>query len=227
MKSAFLANMTHEIRTPINAIVGFSEVLTSLTSSEEKQEVVKIIKNNCDMLLRLIDDILTASSLETGQVSIEPVEVDFSKTFNELFESLRPRVQEPGVAFLKDNPYDSLPIRIDAGRVSQAIINFVTNAVKYTHQGHIKLGYRMENRAVDGVEREGLYVYCEDTGEGISAEAQGRIFERFYKVNDFIQGTGLGLSICKAFADACHGEIGVISEGNGQGSVFWMWIPLS
>ena len=226
MKSLFLANMTHEIRTPINAIVGFSEVLTSLTSSEEKQEVVKIIKNNCDMLLRLIDDILTASSLETGQVSIEPVEVDFSKTFNELFESLRPRVQEPGVAFLKDNPYDSLPIRIDAGRVSQAIINFVTNAVKYTHQGHIKLGYRMETRTVDGVEREGLYVYCEDTGEGISAEAQGRIFERFYKVNDFIQGTGLGLSICKAFADACHGEIGVISEGKDQGSVFWMWLPL-
>lgn len=84
----------------------------------------------------------------------------------------------------------------------------------------------METRAVDGVEREGLYVYCEDTGEGVSAEAQGRIFERFYKVNDFIQGTGLGLSICKAFADACHGEIGVISEGKDQGSVFWMWLPL-
>lgn len=226
MKSLFLANMTHEIRTPINAIVGFSEVLTSLTSSEEKQEVVKIIKNNCDMLLRLIDDILTASSLETGQVSIEPVEVDFAKTFNELFESLRPRVQEADVAFLRDNPYDSLPIRIDAGRVSQAIINFVTNAVKYTHQGHIKLGYRMETRAVDGEERKGLYVYCEDTGEGVSVEAQGRIFERFYKVNDFIQGTGLGLSICKAFVDACHGEIGVISEGKDQGSVFWIWLPL-
>lgn len=226
MKSVFLANMTHEIRTPINAIVGFSEVLASLTSSEEKQEVVKIIKNNCDMLLRLINDILTASSLETGQVSIEPVEVDFAKTFNELFESLRPRVQEPGVEFLKDNPYDSLSIRIDAGRVSQAITNFVTNAVKYTHQGHIKLGYRMETRAVDGEEREGLYIYCEDTGEGVSAEAQGKIFERFYKVNDFIQGTGLGLSICKAFADACHGEIGVISEGKDRGSVFWMWLPL-
>ena len=130
------------------------------------------------------------------------------------------------MAFLKDNPYDSLPIRIDAGRVSQAIINFVTNAVKYTHQGHIKLGYQMETRAVDGEERKGLYVYCEDTGEGVSVEAQDRIFERFYKVNDFIQGTGLGLSICKAFVDACHGEIGVISEGKDQGSVFWMWLPL-
>jgi len=226
MKSLFLANMTHEIRTPINAIVGFSEVLSTLTSSEEKKEVIQIIKNNCDMLLRLVNDILTASSLETGKVSIQPVDVDFSKTFNELFESLRPRVQEPGVEFQKDNPYDTLPIKIDADRMSQVITNFVTNAVKYTHQGHIKLGYRKENRTVDGQQREGLYVYCEDTGDGVPQESQPKIFERFFKVNDFIQGTGLGLSICKAFADACHGDIGVISEGKGKGSTFWTWIPL-
>ncbi|MBQ7425679.1 MAG: PAS domain-containing sensor histidine kinase [Prevotella sp.] len=226
MKSLFLANMTHEIRTPINAIVGFSEVLSTLTSSEEKKEVIQIIKNNCDMLLRLVNDILTASSLETGKVSIQPVDVDFSKTFNELFESLRPRMQEPGVEFQKDNPYDTLPIKIDADRMSQVITNFVTNAVKYTHQGHIKLGYRKENRTVDGQQREGLYVYCEDTGDGVPQESQPKIFERFFKVNDFIQGTGLGLSICKAFADACHGDIGVISEGKGKGSTFWTWIPL-
>ena len=226
MKSLFLANMTHEIRTPINAIVGFSEVLTSLTSSEEKKEVIQIIKNNCDMLLRLMNDILTASSLETGEVSIQPVDVDFSKTFNELFESLRPRVQESGVEFQKDNPYDTLSIKIDADRMSQVITNFLTNAVKYTHQGHIKLGYRKETRAFEGKEREGLYVYCEDTGDGVPQESQPKIFERFFKVNDFIQGTGLGLSICKAFADACHGDIGVISEGKGKGSTFWTWIPL-
>ena len=226
MKSLFLANMTHEIRTPINAIVGFSEVLTTLTSPEEKQEVVQIIKNNCDMLLRLKNDILTASSLETGSMSIKAVHVDFSKAFNELFESLRPRVQEPGVAFLKDNPYDTLQIMIDTDRVSQIITNFVTNAVKYTHQGHIKVGYRTETRTKDGRQQQGLYIYCEDTGSGISLEAQEKIFERFYKINDFVQGTGLGLSICKAFADACHGDIGVVSEGNGRGSVFWIWIPL-
>jgi signal transduction histidine kinase len=226
MKSLFLANMTHEIRTPINAIVGFSEVLTSLTSSEEKKEVIQIIKNNCDMLLRLIDDILTASSLESGHVSIRPVEVDFAKTFNELFESLRPRVQEPSVEFVKDNPYPTLTIKVDAERVSQVITNFLTNAVKYTHQGHIKLGYRLESRAAGGVEHDGLYLYCEDTGDGIPLESQSKIFERFYKVNDYIQGTGLGLSICKAFADACHGDIGLYSEGKGKGSTFWMWIPL-
>ena len=226
MKSLFLANMTHEIRTPINAIVGFSEVLSSLTTVEEKKEVIQIIKNNCDMLLRLINDILTASSLESGHMDIRPVEVDFAKTFNELFESLRPRVQEPGVEFVKDNPYATLPIKVDVERVSQVITNFLTNAVKYTHQGYIKLGYRKETRTIEGMQREGLYAYCEDTGAGISPESQSKIFDRFFKVDDFVQGTGLGLSICKAFTDACHGDIGVISEGKGKGSVFWMWIPL-
>ncbi len=226
MKTLFLANMTHEIRTPINAIVGFSEVLSSLTGAEEKKEVIQIIKNNCDMLLRLINDILTASSLETGHMVVRPVSVDFSKTFNELFKSLQPRVQELGVEFIKDNPYDTLPIKVDVERVSQVITNFLTNAVKYTHQGYIKLGYRMETRTVEGQQREGLYAYCEDTGAGILPESQTKIFDRFFKVDDFVQGTGLGLSICKAFTDACHGDIGVISEGKDKGSVFWMWIPL-
>ena len=226
LKTLFLANMTHEIRTPINAIVGFSEVLSSLTAEDEKKEIIKIIKNNCDMLLRLINDILTVSSLETGQMDIKLVEVDFAKAFNVLFESLRPRVQEPGVEFVKDNPYATLPIKVDFERVSQVITNFVTNAVKYTHQGYIKLGYRMETRTIEGKQREGLYAYCEDTGAGILPESQSKIFDRFFKVDDFVQGTGLGLSICKAFTDACHGDIGVISEGKDKGSVFWMWIPL-
>ena len=225
-KALFLANMTHEIRTPINAIVGFTDIMTALTTSEEKQEVMRIIKNNCDMLLRLMNDILTASSLGTSHMSIEPVDVDFSTAFNELCESLRLRIQEPGVEFITDNPYDTLKIKVDSGRVAQVITNFVTNAVKYTHKGHIKVGYRTEIRTIDGKERNGLYVYCEDSGAGISPEAQGRIFEQFYKVDDFVQGTGLGLSICKAFADACNGDIGVFSEGKGKGSVFWMWIPL-
>ena len=226
MKTLFLANMTHEIRTPINAIMGFSEVIASLNTPEEKQEIVQIIKNNCDMLLRLMNDILTASSLESGHMTIKPFDVDFSKTFNELFETLRPKIQEPGVEFVKDNPYDTMPIKVDAERVSQVIINFVTNAVKYTHQGHIKVGYRIEDREVKGEKKNCLYVYCEDTGDGIEKEAQDKIFERFFKLNDYIQGTGLGLAICKAFVDACQGGIGVISEGKGHGSTFWMWIPL-
>ena len=217
MKSVFMANMTHEIRTPLNSIVGFSDVLPMLSTPEEKQEIVRVIMNNCDMLLRLINDILAISSLNEGGIYIEPHQVDFAKSFDDICESLKERIQEPGVAFIKDNPYRTLVTTIDNGRIQQIITNLVTNAVKYTHQGHIKTGYRYEN--------DGLYVYCEDTGDGIPKEAQGKIFERFVKLNDFVQGTGLGLSICKAIADACHGQIGVISEGKDQGSTFWMWIP--
>ena len=221
MKSVFLANMTHEIRTPLNAIVGFSDALPLLSTKEEKQEIVRVIMNNCDMLLRLINDILTASTLESGGVQIEKTDVDFAKTFEMECESLRQRVQEPGVEFLYESPYEHLVIHADDGRIRQILTNFVTNAVKYTHQGYIKVGYGLKKRDNE----EGLYVYCEDTGEGIAKEKQSHIFDRFFKVNDYVQGTGLGLSISKAIADACHGSIGVESEGEGHGSTFWVWLP--
>ena len=217
LKSVFMANMTHEIRTPLNSIVGFSDVLSMLSTQEEKQEIIRVIMNNCDMLMRLINDILAISKAKTSGISIEPVEVDFAKCFDDISESLKDRVQEPGVEFIKDNPYTTFITRIDNGRIQQVITNFVTNAVKYTHQGHIKVGYRYDDSQ--------LYVYCEDTGVGIPKEYQEKIFERFVKLNDFIQGTGLGLSICQAIAIACHGEIGVESEGEGHGSTFWIKIP--
>ena len=217
LKSVFMANMTHEIRTPLNSIVGFSDVLPMLSTQEEKQEIIRVIMNNCDMLMRLINDILAISSLDTSGISIEPKEIDFAISFNDICESLKERVQEPSVEFIKDNPYSSFLTILDKGRIQQVITNFVTNAVKYTHQGHIKVGYRYEEGQ--------LYIYCEDTGAGIPKEHQAKVFERFVKLNDFIQGTGLGLSICKAIADACHGEIGVESEGEGKGSTFWMRIP--
>ena len=217
LKSVFMANMTHEIRTPLNSIVGFSDVLPMLSTQEEKQEIIHVIMNNCDMLMRLINDILAISTADTGGIHIEPAEVDFAKSFDEISESLKERIQEPGVEFIKENPYDSFVTCIDNGRIQQVITNFVTNAVKYTHQGHIKVGYRYD----DGQ----LYVYCEDTGAGIPKEHQAKIFERFVKLNDYIQGTGLGLSICQAIATACHGEVGVESEGEGHGSTFWLRIP--
>jgi signal transduction histidine kinase len=183
-------------------------------------EFIRIIRNNCDMLLRLINDILEASSM--GQaLAIEPTEVEFAQVFDDICQTLAQRVQEPGVEFIKDNPYTTYSTIIDKGRVQQVLTNFVTNAVKYTHQGYIKVGYRQETR--DG--KDGLYFYCEDTGVGIPQEKQASVFERFVKLNDFVQGTGLGLSICKAIADRCKGEIGVSSEGEGHGSTFWLWIP--
>ena len=216
LKSAFLANMTHEIRTPLNAIVGFSDLLQMVDDSKERLEFIRIIRNNCDMLLRLINDILEASSM--GQsLAIEPKKIDLARTFDDICRSLEQRVQEPGVAFLTDNPYPTYDAVLDSGRLQQLLTNFVTNAVKYTHEGHIRVGYREENG--------GLLFYCEDTGAGIPLEKQASVFERFVKLNDFVQGTGLGLSICRAIVEKCGGHIGVESEGEGHGSTFWFWIP--
>ena len=226
MKSVFLANMTHEIRTPLNAIVGFSDVLPLLSTPEERQEMIRLIMDNCDMLLRLVNDIQDAASLDiSGEVAIMPAKTDFSKFFDEICEQLQQRLREPNVQFIKENPYPSFVTMLDEMRIRQVYTNFVTNAVKYTHQGHIKVGYRKEWREENGESLEGLYLYCEDTGDGVPKEVQGKLFERFFKLNDYIQGTGLGLSICKAIAHACHGSIGINSEGQGQGSTFWMWIP--
>ena len=226
MKSAFLANMTHEIRTPLNAIVGFSDLLPVIDTQEERMEFIRIIRNNCDMLMRLINDILEASSM--GQaLAIKPTECDVSSVFDDICQTLAQRVQEPGVEFVKDNPYPTCPTVLDKGRVQQVLTNFVTNAVKYTHQGFIKVGYHWERRMkFDGSgEAEGLTFYCLDTGAGIPKDKQASVFERFVKLNDFVQGTGLGLSICQNIVERCNGHIGVTSEGEGHGSTFWFWIP--
>ena len=220
-KSVFLANMTHEIRTPLNAIVGFSDLLQAMEQPEEKRELIRIIHNNCDMLLRLINDILVLSSVDSTGLELIPECIDFSKEFDLICQSLAQRVEDPNVEFQKDNPLPSLIVTIDNGRIQQVITNFVTNAIKYTHQGHIRVGYRVDEDASG----KNIYVYCEDTGSGIPEEAQGRIFERFVKLNDFVQGTGLGLSICKAIIEKCGGEIGVNSEVD-KGSTFWFRIPI-
>ncbi len=220
LKSVFLANMTHEIRTPLNAIVGFSDLLQAIESPDDKKEMIRVIHNNCDMLLRLINDILVLSNADANAMEIIPENIDIAAKFNDLCQSLEQRVQEPTVEFQKDNPYVMLSTRLDSARLEQVITNFVTNAVKYTHQGHIRLGYRIEERKG----QQGLYFYCEDTGTGIPDDQVTRIFERFVKLNDYIQGSGLGLSICKVIVEKCGGEIGVDSVVD-KGSTFWFWVP--
>lgn len=221
LKSAFLANMTHEIRTPLNAIVGFTDLLQAIDSPDDKREMIRVIHNNCDMLIRLINDIIDLSNVDANAMEINPRDVDIAEDFDELCKTLAQRVQEPTVEFIADNPYETLKSRVDADRISQVFTNFVTNAVKYTHQGHIRLGIRLEER--NG--QQGIYSYCEDTGSGIPKDMQGAIFERFVKLNDYVQGTGLGLPICKAIIEKCGGEIGVGSEVD-KGSTFWFWIPI-
>ena len=154
--------------------------------------------------------------MDSNGLIMQPEEVDFAQSFDEICQSLAQRVENPNVEFIKDNPYKSLVTSIDNGRIQQVITNFVTNAVKYTHQGHIRVGYHERDN--------GLYIFCEDTGAGIPKDQCQKVFERFVKLNDYIQGTGLGLSICKAIAERCKGDIGVDSEV-GKGSTFWLWIP--
>ena len=173
------------------------------------------------MLLRLVNDILALSSLESGGIKVEPAKTDFAKSFNSMAISLKNRVQNPAIEFISESPYPTFITTIDGGRIQQVVTNFVTNAIKYTKKGHIKIGYEKQVRH----DTDGLYIYCEDTGSGIPKEHQKKVFDRFVKLNDFVQGTGLGLSICKAIIDNCNGEIGVTSEGKGCGSTFWLWIP--
>ena len=249
LKAAFLANMTHEIRTPLNAIVGFSDLLPIIEDQEEKKEMIRIIRNNCDMLLRLIRDILEASNIDSRPMDIKPADIDFAQAFDEICQTLEQRFLQSPVRFIKDNPYTSFPTKLDKERIQQVITNFVTNAIKYTKQGHIKVGYiatcsspaAIGTASADGsspavrpippaIAAEipalpGLFIYCEDTGTGIPKEQQPHVFERFVKLNEFVQGTGLGLNICKSITERCGGKIGVYSDGQGQGSTFWMWVP--
>ena len=226
LKSTFLANMTHEIRTPLNAIVGFSELLQVVSDPEERKEFIRIIHNNCDMLMRLINDIFEASTLDVKPLAIVPRRVDFAKEFAVVCQSLEQRVQEPGVRFIAENPEKSFIAYLDMGRIQQVITNFVTNAVKYTHQGHIRVGWAYQPApGMDKDTAHGIYIYCEDTGTGIPKEKQARVFDRFTKLNDYVQGTGLGLAISKSIAQGCGGQIGLESEGDGQGCTFWIWVP--
>lgn len=217
-KSGFMASMTHELRTPLNAIMGFTGVLESQETLPERAEYVGIIQKSSDMLQRLINDIIEASAIKGNATTLKAADVDFAKAFSEVCLTLRQRVEHGGVEFITDYGREPLLLHIDMARVQQVMANFVTNAVKFTRQGHIRLGYRYE--------RDGLYVYCEDTGIGIPKDKQALIFDRFVKLDEFVQGTGMGLAISKSIVEQMGGEIGVSSDGTpGCGSTFWFHIP--
>jgi len=214
-KSAFLANMSHDIRTPLNAILGFTSLALDAESKEEKEEYINIVNTNSELLMNLLNDILDISKIEAGTMDFHHKNVDFSTAFNNLTKSLKRNLKNPDVEFIVDNPYPECKVVLDFNRVAQIITNFTTNAIKHTEKGHIKVGYSCENN--------GIKVYAEDTGSGIPEELHEKVFQRFMKL-DSVQGTGLGLSICKAITDRCGGRIGFDSKV-GVGSTFWAWIP--
>lgn len=216
LKSAFLANMSHEIRTPLNAIIGFSELIIDAESVEEKDEYMSIIRNNNELLLRLVGDILDLSKIEAGMIELKPENIDFAQVFEDAYITLQQKSTNPKVIFRKENPYHYCNVYIDKNRLLQIMTNYVTNAIKYTPNGSITMGYEYIN--------DGLRVYVKDTGIGIPDSKKGKLFQRFEKLDDFAQGTGLGLSIVKALTETCGGKVGFESK-EGVGSMFEAWIP--
>ena len=217
LKSAFLANMSHEIRTPLNAIVGFSELMVTCDVPEEKKEYINIIQSNNELLLRLINDILDLSKIESGIIERRKENFNLAKVCNELFVTIQAKMTNPNVELRLDGPNSECWVLLDRNRLKQVWMNFLTNAVKCTKSGYIKMGY--------GIEREGLRIYVEDTGIGIPDDLHDKVFTRFEKLNEFSQGTGLGLTISRAIVEAAGGEVGFTSK-LGVGSTFWAWLPL-
>lgn len=217
LKSAFLANMSHEIRTPLNAIVGFSNIIAETDDMEEKSEYVKIINKNNDLLLRLITDILDFSKIESGVLDYAKSDVNIKEICIEQHK-IHSQKMPTGVNLMCDvKELPDIIIFTDPKRVTQVISNLISNAIKFTKAGSITLSYNREGND--------LLIKVTDTGVGVSVEMVEHIFERFVKINSFIQGTGLGLTICKTIIEALGGRIGVEST-LGKGSCFWFTLPL-
>lgn len=216
LKSAFLANMSHEIRTPLNAIIGFSELLATIAEPEEREEYVKIIMTNNELLLKLINDILDLSKIEAGFVELNPQLFDLHEVFAEVALAMQYRITNPNIKFICINPYKKCLVTLDKNRLIQVLTNYITNAIKYTVRGYIEMGYEYAN--------QGIRLYVKDSGIGIADGKKEKVFKRFEKLDEFAQGSGLGLSICKAIAEACGGCTGFESR-QGVGSVFWAWLP--
>lgn len=216
-KTAFLANMSHEIRTPLNAIVGFAGLLPTATE-EERNSYIEIIKGNTGMLLQLVNDILDMSKIEAGTLEFIYTDVDVNRVMRELEGIFRLRLEEADSP-VKIHFVPKLPvcfIHTEKNRLSQVISNFLSNALKYTSQGSITLGYELRDN--------GMYFFVSDTGTGIPADKKDKVFERFTKLDAKRQGTGLGLSISQTIIKKLGGTIGVTSE-LGKGSTFWFTLP--
>ncbi len=215
LKESFLANMSHEIRTPLNAIVGFSHLLSSPEmefSDEEKLEFRETINRNNELLLKLINDILEISRIESGYMSFNYGNYPVASVVNEIYLTHRLLIPH-SIDFRLEKGDKDLNVYLDRDRLVQVITNFLNNAAKFTQKGSITLGwnYRPDSQEVE--------IYVEDTGIGIAPAEQKMIFNRFYKQNEFVQGTGLGLSICKVIVEKLQGRIALSSEV-GKGSRF-------
>lgn len=219
LKQSFLNNMSHEIRTPLNAITGFSNMLVDAPefSDEERQEFVDIINTNTKLLLKLVDDVLELSRIESGNMSFEFQHENVRMLLDDIYQTHRLLIR-PELQFIKECPDEDATVYVDSMRLTQVLTNFLNNANKFTKSGYIKLGYSCPPGSGE------VHIYVEDTGMGIPRSEHKMIFERFYKHNEFSQGVGLGLSICGLIVEKMNGRIELQSE-EGQGSRFTVVLP--
>ena len=217
LKSAFLANISHEIRTPLNAIVGFSDILPMARNEEERNQLVGLIKQNNAHLLRLFEDLVNMSKLEAGSEAAKKERFDLRALLQELKDRNLSEGMKKNLAIQIEEPAETVYPHSDSDRLREILNHYMDNALKFTSEGSITLGY-------DLPEDNKVRIWVRDTGKGIAEEyCNEHLFERFFKVDDFIPGTGLGLSICRNLALSLGGTVGVESE-EGKGSTFWVEI---
>ncbi|WP_297902264.1 HAMP domain-containing sensor histidine kinase [uncultured Parabacteroides sp.] len=216
LKSAFWANISHEIRMPLNAIVGFSSLLEDEEDYEMRQNYIRIIQTNNELLLGIINEVLDLARIESDIMTFNFTEFDLKQLLEETVSSFQIKVSE-GVTLGYPDSLDSFVFRSDRIRLKQILGNFITNAIKHTSMGRITVSYEVTEKEV--------LLSVIDTGEGIPEETMLHVFDRFYKGHNQKQGTGLGLAICQNIIEKLGGHIGVSSE-LGKGSRFWCTLPI-
>lgn len=224
LKSAFLANMSHEIRTPMNGVMGFAELLKRpQLDGDKKNHYIELIQKSGRRMLEIINNLFDISSIEAGQVEIHKNETNVNEIVDELFLMFKPLAQKKNLTLTvyKKLSWEKSRIITDSTKLSQILMNLISNAIKYTSKGKIHFGYTLEN---DG----SLLFYVEDSGIGIPKVYHSKIFERFIQgeltITQEYEGAGLGLSISKAYVEMLDGKIWVDSTPS-QGSIFYFTLP--
>ncbi len=225
LKTAFLQNMSHEIRTPMNAIMGFAELLVDKNKDDpQKRDYAQIVQNSSNNLLNVIDSILDIAKIESGQLTVYHETCDINELFEELFilfRGIKSRLQKDNIELMFKSTYETLNIKTDPVKLKQILINLLSNALKFTEEGSIEVGYIVE-------EEHTMVFYVDDTGRGIPEDMYEKIFQQFFKINQrnqkFLEGTGLGLAIVKELLDLLGGKIWLESK-LGVGSRFYFSLP--